>query len=37
MRGTVPINGASATDPQARHSPHRPTHFADAHPHSEHW
>ncbi len=28
---------ASATDPQAWHSPHRPTHFADVHPHSEHW
>ena len=27
----------SATDPQAWHSPQRPTHFGDAHPHSEHW
>ncbi|GAB2735503.1 hypothetical protein GCM10027273_12810 [Nocardioides pakistanensis] len=27
---------ASATLPQAWHSPHRPTHFAVSHPHSEH-
>ena len=26
---------ASATDPHAWHSPHRPTHFAVSHPHSE--
>jgi hypothetical protein len=25
----------SATDPQDWHSPHRPTHFAVSHPHSE--
>ena len=26
---------ASATEPHAWHSPHRPTHFAVSHPHSE--
>ena len=27
---------ASATEPQAWHSPQRPTHFAEVQPHSEH-
>jgi hypothetical protein len=34
---TVRGAAASATDPQAWHSPQRPTHFAEVHPHSEHW
>ena len=37
LRGRAPGRhaAASATEPQAWHSPHRPTHFAVSHPHSE--
>ncbi|GAA1922610.1 hypothetical protein GCM10009737_25190 [Nocardioides lentus] len=39
VRGPAPpvaAGAASATEPQARHSPHRPTHLPVSHPHSAH-
>ncbi len=35
VRDVVAGAAASATEPQAWHSPHRPTHLADVQPHSE--